>query len=298
VVATACDSGYRTAAALVAAGVNVAAIVDHRDSALAEPLAGVPVLRGSAIVAVDGQRAVRGVTIAAHAGGPLQRVEADCIASAGGWAPAVHLHSMAGGKLRWVDEAAMFVPDGAVAGIQSVGACAGVFNADQALAHAEEVGRGEAARAPVGGTGVVSANTLATAAPGRRRGKVFVDLQNDVTADDVALAARENYRSVEHLKRYTTMGMATDQGKTSNVNALVLMGEATGRSPGQVGTTKFRPPFKPVTLGAAGRWPQRRTATSRSSACRARPGTTAKERCGRSSAAGGGRRRTHAPVSR
>jgi sarcosine oxidase subunit alpha len=208
------------------------------------------VYRGSAIVAVDGQRAVRGIAIATHGSGPVQRIEADCIASAGGWAPAVHLHSMAGGKLCWVDDGAMFVPDGPRPGIDSVGACAGVFDADLALAHAAAVGRGEPAPAPVGGTGQVSAKTLPPLAPGRRRGKVFVDLQNDVTAEDVALAARENYRSVEHLKRYTTMGMATDQGKTSNVNALVLMGEATGRSPGQVGTTKFRPPFKPVTLGA------------------------------------------------
>jgi sarcosine oxidase subunit alpha len=102
--------------------------------------------------------------------------------------------------------------------------------------------------------------TLAALATlGRRPGKIFVDLQNDVSADDVELAARENYRSVEHLKRYTTMGMATDQGKTSNINALVLMGELTERKPAEVGTTKFRPPVKPVTLNAlaAGRTGER-----------------------------------------
>ena len=86
------------------------------------------------------------------------------------------------------------------------------------------------------------------------RGKQFIDLQNDVTHGDVALAARENYRSVEHLKRYTTTGMGTDQGKTSNINALVLMAQCTQRAPQQVGTTRFRPPFVPMTLGAlAGR---------------------------------------------
>jgi sarcosine oxidase subunit alpha len=115
----------------------------------------------------------------------------------------------------------------------------------------------------VGGTGHVSTSNrtadTALAALRSAPGKIFVDLQNDVTTSDVALAARENYRSVEHLKRYTTLGMATDQGKTSNVNALVLMGELTQRSPGDVGTTKFRPPFKPVTLGAlaAGRTGER-----------------------------------------
>ena len=264
VLATACDSGYLAAQGLVAAGVKLAAIVDHRSDSAIDAPAGVPVFRGSAIVAVDGRRAVNGVVVAAHGGGALQHLDADCIASAGGWAPAVNLYSMAGGKLRWVDEAAMFVPDRAVPDIDSVGACAGVFDEARALAHAAAVGRGithpavvgvgVAQSAPVGGLGVVSANSspsaAALAAVRRKPGKVFVDLQNDVTADDVSLAARENYRSVEHLKRYTTMGMATDQGKTSNVNALVLMGQLTERSPGQVGTTKFRPPFKPVTLGA------------------------------------------------
>jgi len=254
VVATACDSGYDIARGLVVAGVGVVAIVDYRRVAAAKPPPGVPVLLGSAIVAVKGQRAVKGLVVAAHGGGALQHLDADCIASAGGWAPAVNLYSMAGGKLRWVEDASMFVPERAVDGIASVGSCAGVFVPHRAIDHAAAVGRGEAAAAPIGGVGLVpaynGASDLALAALGRTPGKVFVDLQNDVTASDVALAERENYRSVEHLKRYTTTGMATDQGKTSNVNALVLLGELTQRSPGQVGTTKFRPPFKPVTLGA------------------------------------------------
>ena len=254
VVATACDSGYDIARALVVAGVGVVAIVDYRRVAAAKPPPGVPVLLGSAIVAVKGQRAVKGLVVAVHGGGALQHLDADCIASAGGWAPAVNLYSMAGGKLRWVEDASMFVPERAVDGIASVGSCAGVFDPHRAIDHAAAVGRGEAAAAPIGGVGLVpaynGASDLALAALGRTPGKVFVDLQNDVTASDVALAERENYRSVEHLKRYTTTGMATDQGKTSNVNALVLLGELTQRSPGQVGTTKFRPPFKPVTLGA------------------------------------------------
>jgi len=257
VVATACDSGYWAARGLMAAGVNVAAIVDHRSNAAIDAPVGVPVFRGSAIVGVQGRRAVKGVVVAAHGGGALQQLDADCIASAGGWAPAVNLHSMAGGTLRWVDKNAMFVPDRAAPGIDSVGACAGVFDEARALAHAAVVGCGIAQPAPVGGLGTIAANSspsvaalAALSAAGRAPGKVFVDLQSDVTAEDVSLAARENYRSIEHLKRYTTMGMATDQGKTSNVNALVLMGQLTERSPGQVGTTKFRPPFKPVTLGA------------------------------------------------
>jgi sarcosine oxidase subunit alpha len=99
--------------------------------------------------------------------------------------------------------------------------------------------------APVGGSG---RSLAAPHVPSKL--KQFVALQNDVTIDDVRLAAQENYRSVEHLKRYTTTGMGTDQGKTSNINALVLMGEQTQRAPPAVGTTKFRPPFAPITMGA------------------------------------------------
>src|SRR6202040_2330039 len=81
-------------------------------------------------------------------------------------------------------------------------------------------------------------------------GKAFVDFQNDVSADDVQLAEREGFRSVEHLKRYTTLGMATDQGKTANVNGLALMAQITERSIGETGATTFRPPFTPVAIGA------------------------------------------------
>lgn len=233
VVATACDSGYRTAQVLKAAGIDVAAIVDVRERSGAEAPAGVAVHRASAIVAVAGRRTVRSVTIAPQGGGALHTIAADCIASAGGWTPAVNLYSMAGGKLRWAAESSMFVPALALPGIEMVGRCAGDFEA------ADAPGSVPADNRP-------SSSALASLA--RQPGKVFVDLQNDVSASDIELAARENYRSVEHLKRYTTTGMATEQGKMSNVNSLVLMGAHTGRTPGEVGTTKFRPPFKPVTL--------------------------------------------------
>src|SRR5207302_1159965 len=190
-------------------------------------------------------------TVAPLGGGRGERLHCDLILNAGGCAPAVHLHSQAGGKLRWVAESAMFVPDGAAPGLTSVGACAGVLAHAPAVSHAAEVGEalargGVPPQAPVGGAGRSDAITRV---PGVR-GKQFVDLQNDVLAEDVALAARENYRSVEHLKRYTTTGMGTDQGKTSNINALILMGGYTGQDPPDVGTTRFRPPFAPVTLGA------------------------------------------------
>jgi sarcosine oxidase, subunit alpha len=253
VIAANSDGAYRVAEFLRAAGIEVAALVDRRPAAHVHAVAtGMRVINDAGIAEVFGAKSVRGCRIVpagAHGIRP-ERVDCDLILSAGGYAPAVHLHSQAGGKLRWLDESAMFVPDGAAPGLASVGACAGIFDRDAAVAHAAAVGhaltRGLAApTAPVGGAG----RSLAATSLPKARGKQFVDLQNDVTVGDIGLAAQENYRSVEHLKRYTTAGMGTDQGKTSNVNALVLMGEFTGRDPGQVGTTKFRPPFAPITVG-------------------------------------------------
>jgi sarcosine oxidase subunit alpha len=271
ILAAACDAAYGVAQSLVAAGMQVAAIVDRRSaSALgpeAQAPAGVHVLHDSAIVGVAGTRAVQSVQVAGVAGGGLQTIAADLVASAGGFTPNVNLYSQAGGTLKWLERESMFVPERLLPGIAVVGACAGIFDLDAALAHAEAVGRmapGDAMpAAPSGGGGRAPADNqpsaMALAARGKNTAKQFVDLQNDVTSADVLLAARENYRSVEHLKRYTTMGMATDQGKTSNINALVLMGKATDRAPQQVGTTRFRPPFKPVTINAlvAGRTGER-----------------------------------------
>jgi sarcosine oxidase subunit alpha len=230
-VAGACDSAYGVARTLQEVGIEVVGIVDHRTAPGVSAPAGVPIYLGSAITAVHGSRAVMGATVIDHQGSIRLEVSADCIAVAGGWTPAVNLYSMAGGKLRWDERSSMFVPSSELAGIQVVGACAGDVDA----------GAVPADNRP---------SAKALAAQGHRTGKVFVDLQNDVVAGDVVLAAQENYRSVEHLKRYTTVGMATDQGKTSNVNAIVLMGGQTQRRPSEVGTTKFRPPFRPVTINA------------------------------------------------
>jgi sarcosine oxidase, subunit alpha len=258
VIAANSDQAYQVAATLRGLGVEVPAIADCRPDTLiaAEAPQGTQRFSNAVISGVSGQRAVRGCSIASsQSETKATHFDCDLILSAGGFAPAVHFHSQAGGKLRWLDESAMFVPDGAAGEIYSVGACAGVFELDVALDHAAAVGtalgrRSTVPAAPIGGIGRSLANTHVP----RSGAPQFIDLQNDVTASDVSLAARENYRSVEHLKRYTTTGMGTDQGKTSNINALVLMGEQTQRAPTAVGTTKFRPPFAPLTMGAlAGR---------------------------------------------
>jgi len=169
---------------------------------------------GDAVLAVRGRRRVRSVV--SNRGD----FACDLLCVSGGWSPAVHLFSQSGGTLRFCDRRQAFVPDAAAQPTTVTGWADGAFD------HGTQ--------------------PWASDAPG----KAFVDLANDVTAADVALAARENYASVEHLKRYTTLGMGPDQGKTSNVNGLALLGQATGRTPGEVGTTRFRPPYAPISFGA------------------------------------------------
>jgi len=256
------DHAYAVARSLDAVGVEIEAIVDRRSESQidAKARSGVParrVLSESVIRFVHGVRRVDSCVAgpADLSRKPTVRMDCDLILSAGGFSPTVHLHSQAGGKLEWLEESSMFVPAGSNTGLSSVGACAGVFDRETAMEHAAAtaaaVVRGEPPpQAPSRGFGRSLANTHV----GKLRGKQYVDLQNDVTARDIEMAVRENYRSVEHLKRYTTTGMGTDQGKTSNVNALLIMAERTARTPAEAGTTKFRPPFAPISMGViAGR---------------------------------------------
>ncbi len=265
VVVTNNDSAYGVAAALQLAGALVT-LTDVRPTAPAvariAEAAGVAVHLGSVVLNTAGRNGVVCADIGAADATSLRavqrRVPADVVAVSGGWSPAVHLHSQAGGKLRWDAEQVAFLPlaarphqhlAGSITGAESLAACL-------ASGHAA----GSAAATALGLTATVApphADAAQPAAPAQAYWRVpvtsarqWLDLQNDVTVKDVALAARENYASVEHLKRYTTLGMATDQGKTSNVNGLALLAEFTGRDIAQVGTTTFRPPFVPVTLGA------------------------------------------------
>ncbi|MGQ3293383.1 MAG: FAD-dependent oxidoreductase, partial [Shinella sp.] len=217
---------YETAEALVAAGADVT-VVDYRANA-ASPV-GLRVLKGLTVAAATGRNAVAAVRLS---DGSV--LEADAVLVSGGFTPTVHLYCQAQGKLDWRDDILAFVPGRPVEGVQVVGAAAGDFGLPAELV--DRAGRE---------LGIVAAWPK----PGAKE-RVWIDLQNDVTAKDVELAVRENFVSVEHLKRYTTLGMATDQGKTSNVNGLALMAEITGRRIPEVGTTTYRPPFTPVPLAS------------------------------------------------
>ena len=267
VVFTNNDSAYAAAIDLHDAGVAVGAIVDARpatalDGALPARAraAGLAIVPGTAIVAAHGRRHVAGVTVAPLTGGAPLHLACDLVCVSGGFNPAVHLYSQARGKLRYDDALATFVPDASPLRVFPAGSANGRFDLASSLreghgagiAAAAKTGHAAGALAPPSATGAGVASVMplwASPAP-RKYAKRFVDLQNDVTVNDIALAAREGYQAVEHLKRYTTLGMGTDQGKTSNIVGLALLAEQLGLPISKVGTTTFRPPYTPVTMGA------------------------------------------------
>ncbi|MER7202009.1 ferredoxin [Streptomyces sp. CB01635] len=278
VVGTTNDSAYDTVADLHAAGIDVAAVVDARPelSQRAAEIAattGVRVLTGSAVVDTAGESRLTGVTVQAlDADGQLvgkaEEFDCDLLAVSGGWSPVVHLHSQRQGKLRWDDDLVAFVPDGTVRHQQIVGSAQGTHGLDGALAEGARAGALAATEAgfpvPVPAAPSEDARPDVRAlwlvpSPAGEPGTWdthFVDLQRDVTAADVWRSTGAGMRGVEHVKRYTSLGTANDQGKTSGVNAIGVIAEAlgAGASPGEIGTTAYRAPYTPVAFAAlAGR---------------------------------------------
>lgn len=276
VVVTNNDDAYRTALCLLDAGLDVPAVVDARDEVKGDAVdavraRGVRVLTGTAIAKVKGKKRVEGVALCkmATAGGAItETIDCQAVAMSGGWSPAVHLFSHCGGKLYWDDAMAMFRPDPARLPTSHDGKpfvrTAGSANGHLTTAEILE----DAVVATQAALGLETAPVTAASADAEVEGpiapvwvmpseasyalrsKMWLDFQNDVKVSDVQLAAREGYESVEHTKRYTTLGMATDQGKLSNINGLAVLGKALGKDIPEVGTTTFRPPYTPVPMGA------------------------------------------------
>lgn len=261
VLFTAGDDGWATARDIAAAGGKVAAIVDTRSApdpgrkALAEAL-GARLFAGGAVEAAQGGRRLSAITIR-EASGARVALPCDLLAVSNGWNPTLHLTSHQNGKALWDEALQCFVPGTLPPGLTVAGSAAGRFTLAQALEDGLRLGReaaAQAGRAPAAAEAVPATDPETTGLTPvwrvKGKGKAFVDLQNDVTDRDVEISAREGYVSVEHLKRYTTLGMATDQGKTSNLAGLAIMAEQTGRTIPQTGTTTFRPPYTPVAIGA------------------------------------------------
>lgn len=255
------DDAAATVAALADSGAHVAAIVDPRPDPsaairAAAQRAGAPLYAGGAIVrALGGKHGVRAARI--FAGGRSLDVDCDLIAMAGGWNPTLHLTSHTGNKPVWNSQISAFVPDRLPEGMRAAGAASGRWALDACLA--DGVAAGKASAEECGFAARAASVPAARAEPSsaaplwrvkEAQGKAFVDFQNDVTDADIELAGREGYRRAEHMKRYTTLGMATDQGKTSNVAGLAIMSEIAGSSIAAIGTTTFRPPYTAVAFSA------------------------------------------------
>jgi sarcosine oxidase subunit alpha len=259
------DGIYDGADAFAKAGAAVT-VADVRTAAAApRTLAGVVVHRGYGIAEVSGRREVHGARLLAlrndneaDAARSLQ-VAADLVLSSAGLSPTVHLFCHDGGRPHWRDDVQAFVlPREGKPGIACVGAVTGAFELDDALAQTTQAMAAvlgaaslRVARSPR--VAREAASAMVRVPDGRPEGhgaKAFVDCQNDVSAADIALAVRENYHSIEHVKRYTALGFGTDQGKLSNVNGVLLTARALGRAVADVGTTTYRPAYTPVSFGA------------------------------------------------
>ncbi|MDC1498284.1 sarcosine oxidase subunit alpha family protein [Amylibacter sp.] len=278
VLATNNDDAYRTAIAQCEVGLKVAIILDARSNVTGElpnkaRSMGIRVETGMAISKVKGSKGVSGVSICLQAGEgiPIEEIKCDVVAMSGGWSPIVHLWSHCGGKLNWDNDNAMFRPDadrpplGADgSGFVIVGGSAnGYLKADDSIKDA--ISQGKIVAKQVGFKPIKSKNiTVDVEAEAeieqiwqmpqgmsvKLQAKTFLDYQNDVKVSDVRLAAREGYESVEHTKRYTTLGMATDQGKLSNINGLAILADSLNAEIPNVGTTTFRPPYHPISMGS------------------------------------------------
>jgi sarcosine oxidase subunit alpha len=271
------DDAYLTAIALHQAGLSVPVILDARAEANGDlptraRALGLRIEAGRGIARVLGGKRVTGVEtcLAMGQGAVLDTIPCDAVAMSGGHSPVVHLYSHCGGKVMWDEGAAMFRPDPArpptgadgAGMVLAAGAANGHLHAADALDDAAEAGakaaremghKGRAvkpAKAEARNDGAILPIWVMPQGAGvKLRAKMWLDYQNDVKVSDVQLAAREGYESVEHTKRYTTLGMATDQGKLSNINGLAVLSQALHKDIPAVGTTTFRPPYTPVTLG-------------------------------------------------
>ena len=263
IVATNNDSAYQTALDLAAAEIDVIALIDTRpqtphplEQAIAEE--GIAHYGGASIRDTRGSKGIRRIRIDS-ADGRSEWHDCDLLAVSGGWAPRMHLFAQAGGRLRFDRNSCSFLPDAGPQGIYVAGSAAGASGLSESLGQALDTARAICDSLgrrvpdlpiPQATRDIVAASKSSWSLPRPSRPRHWLDLAHDVTTADAELAVREGFDSVEHFKRYTTAGMSVDQGKTSNNNASVLLSTLTGKDPAESGTTTFRPPYSPVTLGA------------------------------------------------
>jgi sarcosine oxidase subunit alpha len=261
VIVTTGASAYQTALDAKSAGLFVT-IVDYRqrdeigEERVLATQAGIEILDNHTVLGSTGRGHVTSLTVApmtASGGvGDARTLTCDTVGMSGGWTPVVHLVSQSRAKLAFDTKIDAFVPGTAQQAERSAGACRGAYGLNECLEEGFKAGGGDgqAPRSdPVEATEFEPVRVMPTNRVSIRD-KAFVDFQNDVASKDIHLAVQEGFQSIEHVKRYTTTGMATDQGKTSNLNALGIVAGALDLTPPEVGTTTFRPPYTPTTFGA------------------------------------------------
>jgi len=266
-VYTANDSAYAAAIDLKKAGVDIAAIVDLRDNPAGDLVEearalGIEINHGRAVIRTGGRLRVSSMTIQPKNGGGERTIPVDALLMSAGWTPSVHLFSQSRGKVAFDEETRRFLPGTYAQDCVSVGACNGTdglsASVEEAYAAGAKAAKDAGAKAARGTKPKVEASEswsrgMLGAGPGagsETTVKAFIDFQNDVTAKDIRQAVREGMHSIEHVKRFTTNGMATDQGKTSNMHGLAIAAETLDKPIPQVGLTTFRAPYTPVTFGA------------------------------------------------
>ncbi|WP_075291246.1 sarcosine oxidase subunit alpha [Pararhizobium arenae] len=265
-VYTANDSAYEAAFDLKRAGVTVAAIVDCREkpgeAVLAEARSlGIEVLTGHSVIDTSGKLRVAGMSVARNGSSAKRNIAIDALLTSAGWTPSVHMFSQSRGKVAYDAESGSFLPGVYAQDCLSIGACNGTTDLQATIEEALAAGELMAKASGFEATGKVELQAtnafqwtggMSGAAEGAGEDttvKAFIDFQNDVCAKDIRLAVREGMHSIEHIKRFTTNGMATDQGKLSNLHGLAIAAEALGRGIPEVGLTTFRAPYTPVTFG-------------------------------------------------
>ncbi len=263
------DSAYETAISLFQKGINIEAIIDNReeiDSRLIKETEknNIKVYKGYTVVDTSGYKRINKISImqlskdGQKVVGSKISITCDCLGVSGGWTPAVHLFTQSGGKLKFRDEDQVFIPNIYSSDQISIGSCNGDFTLDEMLLNIPNIlkefldlKKTDYENLEVKSSFNKSKRNIWLLPSDKLVGKTkpFVDYQNDATAKDIKLALREGFRSIEHVKRYTTTGMGTDQGKLGNMHALGIISETTGSKMGELGTTTFRPPYTPLTFG-------------------------------------------------
>ena len=254
------NDAFKTASDLQSHGIEIAGYIDSRKDSEVE--GDFPIYKGACVTNVSGRMGIKQLEVT-DSNGSKRKINADLLAVSGGWNPTVHLTCHMNGRPEWNDKISSFIPvPGMIPGLEVAGAASGVFSTKGCLKSG--VFRAKEVLKNIGinykSTSVPDSENEPTAISALwsvpSKGRSWVDFQNDVTVKDIKLSVQENFKSVEHMKRYTTQGMAPDQGKNSNVVALAILAEATGKTISETGTTTFRPPYTPISIAAMGAFSQ------------------------------------------